>query len=231
MIVSISQPAYLPWLGYFDRIAASDVHIVLDQVPLERSSTTRFTNRNKVRGPGGVQWLTVPVRGASAQPLICETLVDHEQGWQQKHRRTVEQSYAKAPHFHSLVDLLQLSYEQPWGRLADLLAVQRDWLLRTLGISTRVEVGSRMQVAGAKGDLILHLCQAVGATTYLSGPFGRDYLDAGAFERAGIRLAFHDYAHPQYSQAQQPFEPYLSILDLLANCGPGSLGVLRTGKA
>lgn len=231
MIVSISQPAYLPWLGYFARIAASDLHIVLDQVPLERSSTTRFTNRNKVRGPGGVQWLTVPVRGASAQPLICETLVDNEQRWQQKHRRTVEQSYAKTPHFHRLGGLLELSYEQPWERLADLLGAQRDWLLRTLGVTTRLEIGSRMQVPGAKGDLILNLCRAAGATTYLSGPFGRDYLDAGAFERAGIRLAFHDYAHPQYPQVQQPFEPYLSVLDLLANCGTDSLAVLRAGKA
>ena len=228
MIVSISQPAYLPWLGYFDRIAESDVHIVLDQVPLERSSTTRFTNRNKVRGSDGVQWLTVPVKGASTQPLIRDTAIDNEQRWQARHRRTLEQSYRKAPHFASVEDLLSLSFDRSWDSLGELLAVQRKWLLSALGVTTRIEIGSQLHVPGSKSELILNLCSAVGASTYLSGPFGRDYLDGEAFAKAGIALRFHNYQHPQYPQLQQPFEPYLSVFDLLANCGSHSLRLLRS---
>ncbi|TWO68956.1 WbqC family protein [Caenimonas sedimenti] len=228
MIVSIAQPAYLPWLGYFDRVAASDLHVVLDHVPLERSSTTRFTNRNKVRGPGGPLWLTVPVVGASRQPAINAAEIDTTQGWQQRHRRTLEQAYGKTPHFAALAGLLETSYGTPWTRLNDLLAVQRGWLLDALGIGTRIVTSSQLGVPGSKSELILRLCEAVGATVYLSGPFGRDYLDASAFERSGIALRFHDYAHPVYPQGSLPFEPYLSVVDLLAHHGADSLRLLRT---
>jgi hypothetical protein len=231
VIVSISQPAYLPWLGYFDRIAASDLHVVLDHVPLERSSTTRFTNRNKVRGTEGALWLTVPVVGASRQPLIHATAIDNTQAWQQKHRRTLEQGYAKAPHFAVLAGLLELSYGRPWELLHELLAAQRTWLLDALDVTTRTVTSSELDVPGSKSELILRLCEAVGATTYLSGPFGRDYLDGAAFERAGIALRFHDYVHPVYAQGPLPFEPYLSVVDLLAHHGPDSLHLLRSRAA
>lgn len=228
MIVSISQPAYLPWAGYFDRIASSDLHVVLDHVPLERSSTTRFTNRNKVRGAGGALWLTVPVLGASRQPAISATRIDNSQPWQQRHLRTLQQSYGKAPHFPALAGLLALSYERPWELLNPLLAAQRNWLLDVLGITTRVVTSTELAVAGSKSELILRLCQAVGATTYLSGPLGRDYLDAAAFERAGIALRFHDHVPQDYPQGGLPFMPYLSVLDLLAHHGPCSLQLLRS---
>lgn len=229
MIVSISQPAYLPWLGYFDRIAKSDVAIVLDNVMLERSSKTRFTNRNKVRTTEGWTWLTVPVKTAGlGQPLICDVELDTEQSWADKHFRSLVQSYSRAPHFAEHRDWFENFYNQPMTHLAPLLRESTTYLLDTLGIKTPLLYSSEMNVAGQKSELVLNLCKHAGATTYLSGPLGRDYLDATSFEAAGIGLEFHDYEHPVYPQLYTGFEPYMSIVDLLFNCGDASQQILRS---
>lgn len=230
MRVSISQPAYLPWLGYFDKIVQSDVHVVLDNVALERSSTTRFTNRNRVKSNSGPIWLTVPVvTSGFGQPLIKDVLIDNEQRWQNKHRRTIEQSYSKASHFAELQPFIELSYGQKWNELDHLLDGQRAWLLKKLGIKTDIMVNSEINTVGNKSDLILDICKTLGAATYLSGPFGRDYLELDRFAEEDISVEFHNYSHPTYRQiGSSGFEPFLSVLDLLANCGESSLDVLTS---
>ena len=230
MRVSISQPAYLPWLGYFDKIMRSNLHIVLDDVALERSSTNRFTNRNRIRSSNGAIWLTVPVKTSKlGQPLIKDVFIDNEQGWQAKHLRTIEQNYRKASCFAELQPFIDLSYSQKWDQLADLLTEQRAWLLKNLGIKTDILVNSELKVFGSKSELILNICKSVGATTYLSGPFGKDYLELDRFAHESITVEFQDYRHPTYAQiGSSSFEPFLSILDLLANCGESSLEVLMS---
>lgn len=228
MIVSISQPAYLPWLGYFNRIANSDLAIVLDNVMLERSSKTRFTNRNKIKSTEGWTWLTVPVKTAGlGQPLICDLELDLGQRWADKHWRSITQSYSRASHFAMHRHWLEEFYSQPWTRLMPMLNESTAYLLDALGIETPVLYSSTMGVEGKNSELILNLCKHVGATTYLSGPFGRDYLDIEAFESVGINLQFDDYTHPVYPQVHGAFEPYMSIVDLLLNCGDSSLRILR----
>lgn len=228
MIVSISQPAYLPWNGYFNRIAKSDVAIVLDNVMLERSSKTRFTNRNKIRSAEGWTWLTLPVKTAGlGQPLICNVELDMEQKWADKHFRSITQSYSRAPHFAAHRDWLADFYSQPWTHLAPMLKASTSYLLDAIGIDTPLLFSSKMGLNGQKSELILNLCKHTGATTYLSGPFGRDYLDAGAFEAAGIKIEFDDYEHPVYPQLHAGFQPYMSVIDLLFNCGDASLRILR----
>lgn len=231
MIVSISQPAYLPWLGYFNRIAKSDLAIVLDNVMLERSSKTRFTNRNKIKSAKGWTWLTVPVKTAGqGQPLICDVELDMDQRWSDKHCRSIIQSYSRASHFGVHRAWLESFYSQQWTRLMPMLNESTSYLLGALGIETPLLYSSSMAVEGKNSEFILNLCKHVGATTYLSGPFGRDYLDADAFEDAGIHLRFDDYAHPVYPQVHGAFEPYMSIVDLLLNCGGSSLQILRSSS-
>lgn len=230
MIVSINQPAYLPWLGYFDRVARSDLHIVLDNVQLEHRTKTAFTNRNRVRTKEGWGWLTVPVKTAGLdQPLINAVEIDNTRSWAQKHWRTLLQAYAHAPHFAQHRAFFESYYRHPWVRLDDLLRQGTAYLLDALGIATPVLYSSEMGVEGCKSELILNLCQEAGATHYLSGPFGRGYLDMEAFERAGISIDYHDYVHPRYPQAHPGFEPYMSVVDLMFNCGEESLDVLRSG--
>ena len=227
MIVSISQPAYMPWLGYFNRIAKSDMSIVLDNVMLERSSKTRFTNRNKIKTERGWNWLTVPVKTAGlGQPLICDVVLDMDQNWQDKHRKSIFQSYNNSPHFEPHREWFEGFFSQKFTYLAPMLNDLTSHLLETLNINTPMLFSSKMGIKGEKSELILNLCKNVGATTYLSGPFGKDYLDAEAFEEAGINLDFDDYVHPTYSQIHGEFVPFMSIIDLLFNCGDDSLQIL-----
>jgi hypothetical protein len=229
MIVSIMQPAYLPWLGYFDRVARSDLHIVLDSVPLGHANKQNFTCRNRVRTATGPVWLTVPVQRQHADQRIADVLVAMDHGWMRKHWETVRHAYRRAPHWARYADFLEAFYATPRTHLVDVLDTSTTWLRETLAITTPIVRASTLNVPGTKAELILQLCLAVGATTYLSGPFGRDYLDPRAFEAAGIALAYHDYVHPRYPQRDAAFEPYLSVLDLLCHCGPDSLDILRGG--
>ncbi len=226
MIVSINQPAYLPWLGYFHRIAASDVHVVLDHVQFEKNS---FTNRNKVPAGDGWCWLTVPVRtrGRFGRLPINELAIDNSVHWRQKHWRTIEQTYARAPRFAEHADFFERLYQRQWGLLADLCREVTGYLLRAFGIHTPLRYSSQIQAKGQKEELVLNLCRAVGATRYLSGALGRDYLSDGPWRGAGIDVVFQDYHHPVYPQAnRRDFEPYMAAVDLLFNCGHGSLNIL-----
>src|SRR5581483_8034005 len=119
-------------------------------------------------------------------------------------------------------------YREPPQRYLDMVTPMTAYQLRALGIATPLRFSSEMGVAGTKGELVLNLCRAAGATTYLSGPFGRDYLPLDDFARAGIRVVFHDYRHPVYAQTYPGFEPYMAALDLLFNHGTDSLRILQS---
>lgn len=183
MIVSINQPAYLPWLGFFDRIAKSDLHIVLDHVQFEKGS---FTNRTRIRQRDGrVMWLTVPVE--KGKP-INETRISPLTAWVHRHRTALAQSYETCPiailNYERLIDLIRSTTAQLVDSL-DRSLLTKSWIS-----------SSELRVQGTKSELVLNLCKEVGADQYLSGPFGRDYLDLPSFDKAGIEVVWHDYQDP-----------------------------------
>lgn len=229
MIVSINQPAYLPWLGYFHRIAVSDLHIVLDHVQFEKNG---YGNRNKVRTKDGWCWLTVPLKtkGKFGDLRLDQVEIADNPDWAAKHGAALAQYYGRAPHYAAHAAALKDWYGRPWGRLGELTRATTRYQLDALGIRTPLLFSSEMGVTGAKDELILNLCRAVGATTYLSGPLGRDYIREERFTAAGVRLAYHDYTHPAYPQRYPGFEPTMAALDLLLNHGPDSLRIIRQGN-
>jgi hypothetical protein len=227
MMVSIHQPAYLPWLGYFARIAASDVHVVLDHVQFEKNS---FINRNRVRAAQGACWLTVPVqtKGRFGRLPISAVRIDNSRDWRKQHWRTLAQSYSRSPHFAEHAAFFERVYARRWERLIDLCTEINAYLLRALHIDTPLRQASSLGASGVKDDLVLALCRACGATTYLSGVWGRDYLRVERFASAGVAVRFQDYVHPVYPQRGTAFEPNLSVVDLLFECGPASGDILRS---
>lgn len=229
MIVTIMQPAYLPWLGFFDRIAASDVFIVLDHVAIDRNSKTKFANRNRIRTAQGWSWLTVPIRskGKHRDLLLNEIEVNNETNWRAKHWRAIELNYRRAPYFDDYAPQFQAMFEAAWTHLTALNAAGLKIFMEALSIDKKVLLSSELGCEETKDRLIVELCRKAGAATYLSGPFGRDYLDPAAFQSAGIELLFHDYDHPAYRQCFDGFEPYMSTIDLLFNCGAESAQTLR----
>ena len=217
MIVSIHQPAYLPWLGYFDKIRRADCFVYLDSVQFQKQS---FQNRNKIRTPDGSIWLTVPVetKGKLHDTPLKDLPINNRVDWRRKHRAALEQHYRKAPCFDEVMPELHDVYDRDWHRLSDLCFAMLEAFNRRLGIGTRIVKASELgDLDAAKGDLVLALCETLGASCYLSGSLGRDYLDPEAFKRARVDLAFQDYAHPHYHQAYPGFEPAMGVVDLLMN--------------
>lgn len=223
MKVSINQPAYLPWLGYFERIASSDLAIVLDNVKIEKGS---YTNRNKMRSGNSWSWLTVPIK-ASGQPIISDVEIDNQRDWKHKHLRLIKQEYSKAPFYNSHIHWIEDLYNTKWSNLNQLLRYSNKYLLQQLCIYTDIVHAIDLSSSGTKSDLVLNLCKEVGATEYISGPFGIDYLDLESFAREGILVTFQHYKHPIYRQHQGGFESHMAALDLLLNCGPQSGDILR----
>ena len=225
MILSIMQPAYLPWAGYFDRLLKSDLHIVLDHVQLERRG---FSHRNKLRTAQGNIWLTLPVRKTASRSelTIDAALVNDEVRWRRQHLATLRHNYARAPFFAGYEPVFRTAYAEAGERLVDVIDTFMTILLQALEIETPMLRSSGMGVTSAKSQLILDLCLETGADQYLSGPFGRDYLDRDAFKRAGIEILWHDYDHPVYKQAFPGFEPYMSVVDALFNHGPHTRAII-----
>jgi hypothetical protein len=229
--VAIMQPAYLPWLGYFHRISLADLLIVLDNVRIDLNSRTGFAHRNRIRTAAGSCWLTVPLRTKGRhKALRIDTIeVAADQNWSHKHWHSLRHSYGRAAWFDDFAPRLKSFYDSPVARLLDLQLPMLAWHLDALGLSVPWVRASTLPADGAKDELILSLCREVGATTYISGPFGRDYLRREIFDEAGIEIVYHDYAHPAYRQAFPGFQSHLATIDLLMNHGPDSLKLLAAG--
>jgi hypothetical protein len=230
MILTGHQPNYLPYPGFFEKIARADRFLVVDHVQFVKRGPFGWMHRNRIRTPSpeGWDWLSLPVlsKGRFHQ-RIDEARLDNAVPWGRKHWRALEFHYRRAPHFRDYAEEFRAIYEKPWESFAELSCAFLALLLRLLGLPERLERTSALGVTGESTELVLSMCRAVGADTYLSGRHGRDYLDVAAFERAGVRLLFQDFKCPEYAQCWPgPFVPDLSTVDLLFNCGPRARGML-----
>ena len=220
MIVSINQPAYLPWMGYFNRIVKADIHVVLDHVQFEKNS---FTNRNKIRTKDGTLMLTVPLKTKGLfgnLPINAIEVANHS--WKINHFKNFETAYLKSPFFKQYSSVLSTFYSNEFSKLIEIITPINNWLLKELNINTNIIYSSELKMSSLKNDLVLDICKQLNATTYLSGPMGRNYLNIQSFKDNNIEVLYDDYTHPTYNQFNGEFEPYMCVLDLLFNYGSES---------
>ncbi|MEX0936311.1 MAG: WbqC family protein [Pirellulales bacterium] len=220
VIVTIHQPSYLPWAPFLEKGLRSDVYVLLDDVQFEKNSEQ---NRNRIKTAQGETWLTVPV-ALAGHTLIPEVNIAAGQAtWARKHRRAIEDNYRKAPHFEAVAPPLFELLERDWQRLFDLNLAIDELFFGWAGMQGRVVGSSELAVEGSNWQRILNLCTKLGATTYLSGAAGFDYLDLAAFRQAGVEVQFQQYRHDEYPQLfpKAGFVPRLSALDLFMNVGTG----------
>ena len=224
LLVAAHQPHYLPWLGYLAKIAAADLFVVMDDLQYEAQN---FQNRNRIKTDTGAQWLTVPVvRGSLYDSILAKRIapVDNpRQDWRRRTWAAIETHYRRAPFFARYAPELRAVYDVDWTSLVELdlrmLDLARGWF----GITTPIVRASTLGLAGQKTERILAMVHAVRATTYLSGSGGStQYLEARAFQAAGIGLAWHRYEHPEHAQRypEHGFVPRLAFLDAWFNVGP-----------
>jgi len=224
----VLQPGYLPWLGFFEQMRRADEFVLLDDVQFDRHG---WRNRNRIKGPEGPLWLTVPVRVVGpAPPLIRDAMIDATQGrWMQKHLRSLRMHYGRCPHFDWLYPKLEALLTRAWTRIADLDVALIRVLCEKLGIRTSIRSSSGLDVCAERSGRLVSICRALGCDHYYSGAAARGYLDVNCFREAGIAVEFQDYTHPSYAQRYGAFVSHLSVVDLMFNCGPDSLGVILEG--
>lgn len=217
--VAILQSNYIPWKGYFDLINSVDEFILYDDMQFTRRD---WRNRNKIKTPTGVQWLTIPVavKGKYFQK-INETQIQ-EPDWGRRHYETLRTNYLKTPHFHEYDSLLNELYlgDSP-SNLSEVNYRFLKAICGLLGIKTKISWSSDYRLDEGKTERLVSLCQQAGGTSYLSGPAAKDYIDTACFNNAGIELHWMDYSgYPEYPQRFPPFDHGVTILDLLFNVGP-----------
>ena len=229
--VAVLQPTYLPWLGYLDLVDQVDHLVLLDDVGFSKQS---WQQRNRIKTQAGLVWLTVPVKTRGALGALIRDIAIAEPGFWRKHWKTLEQAYARAPHFAEHAAGLRDVYERgdPWSSLAELDVALLRWLLDAYGIATPVERASELPASGRRGARVASLCGALGAREYVSPAGAADYLgeDRAYFEHAGVSVSLQRYAHPVYRQLHGEFVEKASALDLLFCEGPEALAILRSGR-
>lgn len=225
--IAILQSNYLPWKGYFDLIARVDEFVFYDEVQYTRGD---WRNRNLIKTPHGLQWLTVPVRLASGSRIKIRDVVIDGDGWQATHWKSIVRNHARAPQASVAFELLeQLYVGAPASRLSDLNRQGISTIAEFLGITTPL-VDSTVYPSSASDPTqrLVDICLQAGATHYVSGPAARAYLQESAFAERGLTVEWFDYdGYPPYPQLWGGFEPRVSVIDLLFNCGREAPRYLR----
>jgi len=216
--VAIVQSCYIPWKGYFDLIGSVDEFIFYDDMQYTRRD---WRNRNQIKTPQGLQWLTVPVKvkGRYFQ-TVRETEIE-DQRWRTDHWKALLQNYRRAPHFDEIAAILEPYYiEREYTHLSDLNRALTEAICSLLGITTTLKWSSDYTLADGKTERLVDLCRQANAHIYISGPAARDYIQSELFEAVGIELQYFDYSgYPEYPQLWGEFQHGVTVLDLLFNCG------------
>lgn len=220
MNVVILQPSYIPWRGYFDQIRRADLFIFYDDVQYDKHG---WRNRNQIKTAQGKQWLTIPVhsKGVTEGIPIRDVRIDWSSPWAKRHLKSLNISYGKAAWFKTYLPILESFYARHDEYLADFTIETTIQLTRELGnTSTRFMRSSDLKgIDGIKTDRLIQILKQVGATHYISGPSARDYIEQSKFEAAEITLEYMEYNYPEYPQLYPPYDPHISILDLLFMMG------------
>ncbi len=226
--VAIMQPTYLPWSGYFGLMNDVDIFIYLDSVQFSRRS---WQQRNQIKTSNGPTWLSIPVlKKGKRDQLIHEVEIDHSASFSESHVRSMVLNYKKSIFFDDYSGGIFSRIRNTNSSLCEYNIEIIKYISDILEIKTKTIRSSELNSSGKKADLLAAICQEVGATEYISVPGSSDYLDkSDAFIDAGIPVSYFNYIHPEYPQLFGEFLPYMSVIDMLFNCGSQSSTIIQNG--
>ncbi len=214
-IVAIHQPNFFPWLGYFDKIARSDVFVFLDGVSYPKNS---WVNRVRLDIQGEARWTTCPVRHASMQGPIANVVIDDGKHWREKLLKTLDANYRRAVHFDQAMVVLEPLIRSAESQLANFNIGAITAISAALGLETRFVRQTELSHSGTANDLLVSLVRAVSGTCYLVGGGADGYHDDATFRAAGLQLALQSFEQKPYGSPER-FLPGLSIIDYLMHDG------------
>jgi WbqC-like protein family len=225
--IAVVQSNYIPWRGYFDLINSVDEFILYDDV---QYTIRDWRNRNIIKTQNGPRWLTIPVEVKGKYFQKIKDTVISDTTWGRKHWASIIHNYSRAKYFLIYREL----FKDLYLRSEDKLLSQINYrfiiaICKILGIRTTISRSMDYNLVGDKTERLVHLCKQAGATAYLSGPSAKAYLDEDVFRNEGIAVAYIDYSgYPEYRQLYPPFEPSVTIVDLIFNEGPSATGYMKS---
>lgn len=220
-MIGIMQPTYMPWMGYFSMIDQTDAFVFLDNVQLAGRS---WQVRNKIKLNDKEKMLTIPVdKSVNRDERMINNTPYMGEAWKGSHLETIRQAYRKSPFYKEVMGFLEPLYQEKYGSIGESNIVLTAKICRRIGIDTLMYLASDLQVSGHKDELLVGICQALNADSYLSAQGSAAYIEkdtaGGAFAKQGIELLYLNYEHPEYRQQGESFIPYIGIYDLLFNVG------------
>lgn len=224
--IVVSQPMYFPWVGQLQQVKMCDVFVFYDDVQFARG----FFNRVQIKTRQGVRWLTVPLMQWRRGQLICEVEVDNSQDWKRSHRDQLKQAYIDAPFFADMIALVDEIFSRDYaviGELAEASITAMIGYYSEIAAGTRFVRSSELGIPGGSSRRLIDICTHLGGTQYLTGHGARNYLDHSAFENEGVVVEYIDYELSVYPQLHGDFTPYVSTLDMIANCGRSGTDLIR----
>lgn len=212
-IITIHQPDFFPWIGFFQRWQKSDLFIILDDVQFIRRG---WHHRDKIKTLNGARWLTVPVekKGRYFQP-INKVKTSISDNWKKQHLDTIYAAYKDAPRFEFLFPEIETLYSKSFAKLIDINLTILNFVSTKLEITTPVTFASDLNIPSKGTDKLLQLIKKVDGTDYLTGLGSKNYLEETKLTDEGINVVWDDFAPPYYNQLHNGFIPGLSILDML----------------
>lgn len=224
--VAISQSNYIPWKGYFDLIAAVDEFIIYDDTQYTRRD---WRNRNIIKTPQGLQWLTVPVAGKGRYlQKICETQILGS-SWARNHWKSLAHNYSRSQYFEEVASWLEPIYiAETFTDLSTLNLRFIKSICEYLAIDTLITRSSSYESCDGRSERLADLCLQANGSEYISGPAAKNYINKQKFSDLGIKLTWFDYAgYTIYPQLWGGFIHGVTVLDLLFNCGKNSPRYMR----
>lgn len=225
-ILTMHQPNFFPWIGFFHKLAHADVFVILDDVQVPGGGS--YANRTQIKMANGAHWMTMPLPKKGRYRYCNQPLLPLDR-WANKTWKTLTACYAGSPYWnYSDFDACFSQAIEDSIALSDFNVAMIHWALDALDIHPPMALQSFMpDISGKNFMIAIGMCRYFDCDVYLSGTGARAYNDPGAFEEAGIELRYQEFACPEYPQRFGLFEPNLSILDLIFNCGPEAGGILR----
>lgn len=224
--VAVIQSNYMPWRGYFDFIASVDLFLIYDVVQFTKND---WRNRNRLRvNSGGTKWLTVPIAKHKLGTPVDQTLCESGRDWRTEHLNMFRQNYQRAPAFAEAHSLFQACLSTDTNNLSLLNEHSLKTICSALNINTPIERCTSQGEGDTPTARLISVLRRVGAQIYLSGPNAESYLELDLFKEAGLGLEYKSYDYSEYPQIHRPFEPQLSVLDLIANVGSQAAKFLRS---
>jgi WbqC-like protein family len=227
---AIVQSSYIPWKGYFDLIAYSDVFVLFDDVQYTKRD---WRSRNQIKTPNGLLWLSIPVqvKGKYFQKISEVEVADSM--WAKNHWNSIRHAYHKARAFEQYESMFMKAYSDASAmtNLSEINEMFTRLICNCLNLKTEIRRSEEFELQEDKTEKLVGICEQLGANKYVSGPAASSYIDSSKFESKNIELTYFDYSnYPEYDQLYPPFEHTVSVLDLLFNVGMESNNYLKFGR-